>query len=246
MAKTPQRTPIPGPAFIRLLARLSNAELPGSTPALTDRLSTWIDWTRAVALSRALDGQLSAEADDTDVPVFDASAAQEVARVRAVLVLAITSDVHSSAKKSRPVNPGPDEGLNTSLDFTPYRERYRDLQQSMQAETGRLRGRLRDMLASQSTSEARLAEVDAVMEATLSTREHDLLAIVPALLEQHFDRLRASDGEPPAASQHPAVAIATPPLWISRFQQDIRDVLLAELDVRFQPVEGLLAALRTR
>jgi hypothetical protein len=30
------------------------------------------------------------------------------------------------------------------------------------------------------------------------------------------------------------------------FRMDIQSVLLAELDVRFQPVEGLLAALRTR
>ncbi|AYD64525.1 DUF3348 domain-containing protein [Achromobacter sp. B7] len=46
----------------------------------------------------------------------------------------------------------------------------------------------------------------------------------------------------------PAPATATPPVtpgaWLDVFRKDMRSVLLAELDVRLQPVEGLLAALR--
>ena len=32
--------------------------------------------------------------------------------------------------------------------------------------------------------------------------------------------------------------------WLETFRKDMRSVLLAELDVRLQPVEGLLATLR--
>ena len=46
----------------------------------------------------------------------------------------------------------------------------------------------------------------------------------------------------------PVPATATPPVtpgaWLDVFRKDMRSVLLAELDVRLQPVEGLLAALR--
>ncbi|REI39152.1 DUF3348 family protein, partial [Xanthomonas oryzae pv. oryzae] len=34
--------------------------------------------------------------------------------------------------------------------------------------------------------------------------------------------------------------------WLDVFRKDMQSVLLAELDVRFHPIEGLLAALRTR
>ncbi|WP_349816859.1 DUF3348 family protein [Enterobacter hormaechei] len=34
--------------------------------------------------------------------------------------------------------------------------------------------------------------------------------------------------------------------WSAQFRHDMRTLLLAELDFRFQPVAGLLAALRTR
>ena len=47
-----------------------------------------------------------------------------------------------------------------------------------------------------------------------------------------------------AGTAPPAPAI-TAGAWLDTFRADMRAVLLAELDVRFQPVEGLLAALRT-
>lgn len=46
---------------------------------------------------------------------------------------------------------------------------------------------------------------------------------------------------PASATTPPAV---TPGAWLDVFRKDMRSVLLAELDVRLQPVEGLLAALR--
>lgn len=244
MAKAPQRTSIPGPAFVRLIARLSEARLPDASPALADRLSEWIDWTRAVALSRALDERLPEAA--ADAPVFDSIENHEYTRVRAALVKAIATDAAPTSAKRPQTQPQPDHD-----DYLPFRERYRDLQQSMQAETGRLRGRLRDMLAAGSPQQARLAEVDAVMETTLTPREHALLGAVPALLGQHFQRRRKLSGEvaEPADPVNPQPAVhdaAADAAWMLQFQQDMQHVLLAELDVRFQPVEGLLAALRTR
>jgi hypothetical protein len=47
------------------------------------------------------------------------------------------------------------------------------------------------------------------------------------------------------AAPRPAHAVA-PNAWLDVFRKDMQSVLLAELDVRLQPVEGLLAALRTR
>ena len=46
------------------------------------------------------------------------------------------------------------------------------------------------------------------------------------------------------SSEDTAPAPAGP--WLAMFEQDLRTALLAELDVRFHPIEGLLAALRTR
>ena len=92
---------------------------------------------------------------------------------------------------------------------------------------------------------ARLATVDAVMERVLGAREQSLLETVPSLLEVHFGRLRQAE-ETRLANAQAAGEPATvkPGTWLSVFRKDMQSVLLAELDIRFQPIEGLLAALR--
>jgi len=127
--------------------------------------------------------------------------------------------------------------METIADFPFYRRHYLAQQQAMEDGIAPLRARLREALATRSPTMARLAAVDAVMERVLGHQERGLLATVPPLLEQRFARLRdqaevAGDG-------------ASPATWQPRFQQDLQDVLLAELDLRWQPIDGLLGALRS-
>ena len=89
------------------------------------------------------------------------------------------------------------------------------------------------------------------MEQALGARERTLLGTVPTLLGPHFERLRAAAeaGGAAEAAERPDGASAAPPTpsraWLEAFRKDMQSVLLAELDVRFQPVDGLLAALRS-
>lgn len=246
MAKSTPRAPVSGPTFIRLLARLTDVEVPQTQPVLSEQLSQWIDWTRAVALSRALDGvppvaEGAAVCDDADD--------EECARARAALLQSITGDPALATSRQREDGTPPDDGsrAHKPVDFGVYRERHLAFQRAMLSATGRLRGRLRDRLAATSAEMARLAEVDAVMEQTLSPREQRLLAAIPTLLGDHFERLRQAAQATPA-DESPAQVVPThlPGAWLDVFRQDMQNVLLAELDVRFQPVDGLLAALRTR
>lgn len=139
----------------------------------------------------------------------------QCARVRSALASAIAEDMRSAPAEMTP-------------DFAPCRRRYVARQQAMHTSIAALRGRLRDTLAARSPAMARLASMDAVMEQVLGAHEQRLLATVPALLEKHFKRL------PPSAQAAP-----------DAFGRDMHSVLLAELDIRLQPVEGLLAALRS-
>lgn len=242
MAKASQRASLQGPAFIRLLARFADAELSRAPPALSERLNQWFDWNRAITLSRALEGRLPAALDG---PGFDSHEDAEYARLRATLL----DTIHAGLPATPARRIGAAE-IQTHGAYAPYHQHYLGVQRSMQITTGTLRGRLRDMLALQSPAKARLAEVDAVMEATLSPREHSLLSRVPALLGMHFSRLHDAWRHDLAAPACPdisedAAAVPCGP-WLAVFEQDLRIALLAELDVRFHPIEGLLAALRSR
>ncbi len=246
MVQAHRRTPVRGPTFIRLLARLTDVDAPQSNSSLPDRLSQWLDWTHALALSTALDGKPTAIV--SDVPTVGSTEEGECVRVRTSLAAAIHGDREwtVSGKRGTERAPAEQDGVNAAVDYTVFRQRYLARQRAMQAATGNLRGRLRELLAQKSAGMARLAEVDAVMELALSPREQTLLATVPTLLGEHFERLRQVEqttlDDARVAEITPA---ATPGAWLDVFRRDMQSVLLAELDVRFQPVEGLLAALRT-
>ncbi|SDI47579.1 DUF3348 domain-containing protein [Variovorax sp. OV700] len=225
MAQVSQRTVFNGSALVRLLSRLADTEVREPRQATADRLSQWFGWTDAISLSAALEGVPAAASSRQRA--FANTEERECARARTALANVIAEDGAAAA----------------AADFAPFRRRYLALQQAMEAGIGPLRGRLRTTLAARSPAMARLAAVDVVMEQVLAAREHSLLAGVPALLEKHFNRLSGngassttaeSSGEPQAGE------------WLHVFRKDMKNVLLAELDFRFQPIEGLLEALRMR
>jgi hypothetical protein len=224
-----QRTLVRGPTFIRLLARLTEIDVPPPQPSLSDRLSDWIDWTRVVALSRVLDGKPPAAGSG---PAFDDAEEAAYAATRTSLSNAIAACLELPASTQADVEPA-------QADYAVFQQHYLAMQRAMLTATGRLRGRLRDLLVGLSADSARLAELDALMEAVLSPREQALLAAVPALLGTHFERLRLA--AQPADDAPGAAADA----WLNLFRKDMQGVLLAELDVRFLPLEALLAALRS-
>ncbi|MEG1678630.1 MAG: DUF3348 domain-containing protein [Stenotrophomonas sp.] len=238
MAKASERAPVLGPAFIRLLARFNDEGASPAAPAVPERLAQWFDWNRAITLSKALDNP---PPEPEPGPAYAPEQDAEYANARTKLVEAIQAEIDLSP----PRNPAPADA-ELPPGFAPYRQHYLNQQRAMQTASGRLRGRLRDMLARQSPAKARLAEVDAVMEATLSPREYSLLSHVPVLLGLHYQRLLAAAAHDPAdaAASEPTAAPTGP--WLVTFRQDLRIALLAELDVRFHPIDGLLAALRTR
>ncbi|CAG9202560.1 conserved hypothetical protein [Paraburkholderia sabiae] len=247
MVQAPQRTAVSGPTLVRLLARLTAADVPASSQSLSDQLSQWLGWTDAIALSTALNGTPPAVAANARGARGAGTVEQECTSVRASLADAIAGDSMLSTRRRRGSAHAQTAPAETEATYADFRQCYLALQQSMETRIGTLRGRLRSQLATRTLEMTRLAVVDAIMERSLGARERSLFGTVPGLLGGHFERLRkadqaseaSADGEAPADS-----AAARPGAWLDAFRKDMQSVLLAELDIRFQPVEGLLAALR--
>lgn len=270
MAQAALRPAVRGPTFIRLLARLAEVDVAAPGQSLPDRLGQWLDWNHALSLAAALDSHPTMP-EDTATPLDDLPA--ECARARDTLLAAIRNEPLLAS--DAPAASEPDFAPYRHIYLTRQRAmqaavgrlrgRLRDAllrlpcqtnaPASSQSRHSRERGKRSStadaghpsssLQNSQMDSRVRgndgvegprdgaalgrLAEVDAVMEVALTPREHTLLAKVPELLGQRFARLHAG-GQP-----H----------WLDAFRRDMQSVLLAELDLRFQPVDALLAALRT-
>lgn len=313
MSSLPQRSSLHAPALVRILTRLGGTDVQRTAQPLADRLSQWVAWTDAIALSSVL------AAPAPVVAGLRGNGEDEAARglsLRSSLSKAIANDAllaparqlrrggaFAPAQLARPPEPA-----ETDADFALYRQCCLSLQQKMESEIGDLRARLRPRLAAQSPALAKLAALDATMERALAARERSLFGAVPGLLGAYFELLRAdakaaraeaeatdgdgngeaaqagSDGNDsdndggsgggpanghargpasgpaaaPAAAPLTRAAEVAPPLrarlaqasapdsWLDTFRKDMQSVLLAELDLRFQPVGGLLAALRAR
>ena len=100
------------------------------------------------------------------------------------------------------------------------------MQREMSLRIAPLRRGLRAAPASRPPPPARLAALAAAFEQALAERERGLLASAPVLVGRRFDQLRGTfDG------------------WLATFHDDFRETLAAELELRLQPLDGLIAAL---
>lgn len=235
--------------LIRVLADLAVAEAPESRQTFADRLGLWLDFTDAIALFAVINNAAGgAPARVTPAPSSAGQALRdEFTRVRTGLEESIAIDGLTTPGKARVKLPRPDwhPSIKGAADFLPYQRYYLAHQRDMGAAITPLRSSARAALAALSPAHKQLAQVDGVMEQALGPRERNLLTSVPVALAKHFERLhqahraaRSDAGEADSPDQW-----LQPGGWLATFCKDMKTILLAELDLRLQPVAGLLEAL---
>lgn len=250
-----------GQALIELLGQLGIVGLaalarPSAGPSFVEGLGQWLGWADAIPLSAALKAPAApARAAPLPPPATPAAlaASQALARVRAALLRAIAdagqTQHHGDAGRQRHAMP-PAVGAaadTAAADFSPHRQRYSSLQQAMEAAIAPVRAQARAALVPLSPALAQLATLDAVMDKVLGSREQSLLAMMPSLLQKHFERLHAAhlQTQDAAAPEHHTPPPRRPPTatWLAVFRHDMQRLLRAELDLRLQPAWGLIEAL---
>lgn len=250
MAKGLPRTRINSSRLVRLLAEWSVADVPDSKQSLAERLGQWLDFSDSIALFSALNGGArSASPAPGKVPAMAGGALHEAfARVRNALVDSITTD---GVLKPGPVRiklpvPAAQASVESAADFSPYHRYYLAHQRDMNAGIGPLRIQARAALAGhRSPALQRLAALDGALEEALAARERNLLAMVPLHLAKRFEHLykahQAARSDAPSPDDPEQWMQAGG--WLAAFCRDMQAVLLAEVDLRLQPVAGLIDVL---
>jgi len=212
--------------LVRLLGHWMPLDAQPSGPDVAERLGQWLSVADVITLHAVHQSIKSTGAASPPgarpAGIFDVE--DELLRVRATLERSIGA-------RDAAAGPEPDTG------YAPYHRRYLDQQRRMATSIDALRDRVRQTLAVVSPRLAQLAELDAVLERMLGRREQQLLSTVPLFLKERFEQLRR---------QRPGDSHALPPpgAWLDAFVREFQDALLAELEVRLQPVSGMIEALR--
>ena len=210
--------------LLRLLAGWGVAEVAPPALSLAERWSPWLAWTDAITLSAVLGGGVMAAAAGPGQAAAVAAAISAFKRVRQDL----TQAIHSNAGflDEAPGRSGTDAaGAAAALDdagLANLRRHFQAQQRAMEEGVAPVRAQVRAALTGQGGDLARLAALDAVLDEALAARQRRLLATVPGWLDQYLQRACAT--LPGAAAQ-------------------VQQALLAELDLRLQPVQGMLEAL---
>lgn len=237
--------------LVRLLGDLDNAnthasgapvaatDMPGAD--LAQRLSLWVGVFEAGTLHAV--HQAAASAPARALPAAAVSPGEQLKQVRAILTRAIAAGSAADGGTGRALQPlsQPAPATDTEIDFAPYRQHCQDLQRNMEMMITPLRDSVRQALSAASPGLRRLAALDAVWEQMLAGREQKMMAAVPARLRRRFESLRKAGTDNPS-QERPTTAGPRPAGWLQVFSGEMRQVLLAELDVRLEPVTGLIEA----
>lgn len=231
--------------LVRLLAGLDIANAADSSQTFAERLSHWVAWTDAIALSGALGGAAStpACAANTGSGARASALADQLRRVRKELTEAIVQDVMFTGAKAGP-NAADGTLEESDFDLGTYRRHYLAHQRAMEERIGELRQHARAVASQLSPELGRLAVLDAAMDNALAQHQRRVLANVPVMLERRFKNMRKSRQQ--AAS---AAGVVVAPRAPTRRQRSpaagpaMQNILLAELETRLQPVEGMIEAL---
>jgi Protein of unknown function (DUF3348) len=227
--------------LVRLLGGWSPVDSDAGGPDVAERMSTWfgpLDAIRLQAVHQAVRVGSAGDARREKASGKQVDAvAQDVQRVRGVLSKAISQDPLALAN----LKPA-DEGFG----YASYQQRHFELQRQMGQMLGALRDHVRQAVSRISPRLRQLAVLDAAFEELLAEREQALLPTTAALLERRFHQLRSTHRQEQDAAGEPddPAQWRQPGGWLHTFEQDWRQALLAELELRLEPVAGLVDALR--
>ena len=224
------RSDINRPKLVRLLGTCGPAPVAPAGTDFAERLGRWLNAFDAVNLQAA---QQSIRAIRTTAPHKPGQArptgpdalTADLQRVRATLAQAIAQDpVPFAIPKLARRAAGDTAALPTVVDagYAPYQQRHLKLQRQMEQLVAPLREHVREVLSQASPALRQLAALDAALDPVLTRREQMHLPAVAPLLQRRFEAL---------GRDHEA------------FRKEWTEVLLAELDLRLEPVAGLIAAL---
>jgi len=222
------------------LVRLLGPWLPTAVEAprqdVAERLGQWLNVNETIALHQTQAAASAGARRAQQVAPLVCLPADQPAELHAELQPALqrVRSVLSQSILARDPSHQPDsEALDT--EWALFHQRLHDQQRRMALSVDALRSHVRQRMAASTPALAQLAALDAAMEPLFGAREQRLLATtLPALLKARFGALRQA-----------ARLTDTPEdlRWLQTFAAEFEQILLAELELRLQPVTGLIEAL---
>ncbi len=233
-----------GSRLVRFLTDLGVSDATLSHQGFAERIGQLLGFQDSIALS-TLHGRLPGMKFEP-LPVSVEAVRQEFLQIRQALVQMIVDSFTPGSGTTRGQFPGTRLGATAEQwgSFEPYLQFYAARQREIELKFQYLLSYVRDAAAGFSPRLARLVALESSLGDTLAAYGRQLFAGVPGLLQSRFEALSEA---PPYVEIAPEEECAPgdegPPAWLQTFGAEMQELLLAELEVRLLPVQGLIEAL---
>ena len=247
MIQTNSSTLLDRSRLVGLLTELSSVKLNSAEYNLAERLSYLIGLSGSLNLASALkqlpDSPISAAVKDSELVKADLLNACE--KMIQVILSGFDTDGASKEMDVQLKAPSASLGFRVEalLSYEPYRRFYSAHQTEMALGLQALRKRIRVNISGVHTDLHQLAVLDHIIDENLAAHTRRLFNVIPKLLEERFKFLLQIHREKLAGQKDDPDTWLEKGAWLDLFYQDMREMLLAEFDVRLQPILGLLETL---
>ena len=246
MATIPKPSSLNSSRLIRYLHDLSVTDAEVTHGQFAERLSRLIDFSDSIILSAAHGELPNLEFTPANNP--ENTIQEGFLEARSAMVENITKSTtpESGYNRIKLPTPRPGESIDKILSFESYYRFYVLHQREMELKIQCVRVNIREGFTELSTTLAKLAILDRALGDTLLPHTRRFFSTIPRLLEKRFNHLyeqhhQAMDNN---VEDDPLEWMASD-RWLGQFYKEIQGLLLAELEVRLQPLIGLLEALNT-
>lgn len=211
--------------LVRLLSDFALIEEDWPHREFADRLGQMLNFADSILLADAHKTKpkpgIEVEADPS------AEIKQAVLHTKSRLVQGVIESCSETVERPKIRWPALKADANDDLPYERVHGFYISHQREQDQALRMIRSSARDVMSGSSPNLQKLATLDRVLEETLWDHCRRFYAMIPALFERRFQDLQ-SVGRPG---------------WLNQLRKDIQALLLAELDLRLQPVLGLVEAI---
>lgn len=229
-----------GSRLVRLLSGLAGTTVETSPGKFTERLGDLIDLSDSISISLA-HGKLPAGGFKPGI-VSARVAREDAQRVRSSMENAISRSFSPGGRPTRVKLPAADGPIpqDEKAALEPYLKFYEAHQRDISFRSQNLHAQTRDAVAGLSPDLARLATLDAALAKTLLAPTREFFSAIPKILQGRFGLLFGDYVE--ALGEQ----VEDRTLWLQLHEQfcaELRSLLMAEIEARLLPVQGLLESI---
>ncbi len=244
MAQHSAQASLNGSRLVRVLGELAVSDVEVSHKQFAQRLGLLIDLADSVNLA-GVHGRKLADGFKRKTASDDAIK-DEFLQVRNSIVASIIASFSNEGgglrriKLPQATEQAPDD---SAIGFEPYGRFYVAHQREMEAKIQQLRFHVREAVKGATPQLAQLATLDKALADTLAAHSRKCFAVIPRLLSRRYEQLLKEHNE---ARENPQGSSVTWPELLEMFCRNIHGLLLAEVEARLLPTQGLIEALHSQ